>query len=183
MTKANVGRKELKLVMSRLFKALVSPQNRPTIFCILAFAPLVLIVYYQPVWSFTVISPAYGFILLTIKRGSLFAHHEASSIQKAIGITILFDVFALTSIGEPFGLVVVEAMACGKPVVVSSSGALPEVVGDAGLLFEPRNPKELAEKIIWLLSNQSAMEELGLKGYDRVASMFRWDVATRKYFE
>ena len=93
------------------------------------------------------------------------------------------DVFALSSIGEPFGMVVVEAMACGKAVVVSSSGALPEVVGDAGLLFEPRNPRELAEKIIWLLSNQSAMEELGLKGYDRVASMFRWDVAARKYFE
>lgn len=81
--------------MSRFFKALVSPQNKPTVFYILAFVPLVLIVYYQPGWPFAVISPAYGFILLTIKRPSFFAHHGANSIQKAIGITILFGSFFL----------------------------------------------------------------------------------------
>lgn len=81
--------------MSRLFKALVSPRNKPTIFYILALAPLVLIVYYQPGWPFAVISPAYGFILLTIKRDILFARHKANNIQKAIGIIILFGSFFL----------------------------------------------------------------------------------------
>jgi glycosyltransferase involved in cell wall biosynthesis len=45
---------------------------------------------------------------------------------------------------EGFGLPPLEAMACGTPTVVSNVSSLPEVVGDAGLLVDPRNPEEMA---------------------------------------
>jgi glycosyltransferase involved in cell wall biosynthesis len=57
-----------------------------------------------------------------------------------------FDIFALTSVYEGFGLVVLEAMAARRPVIASRSSALPEVVadGETGILVGPRRPKELA---------------------------------------
>ena len=78
---------------SFFFKNLFSLNRKAKIFYTLAFAPLILIVYYQPGWPFAVISPAYGFILLAIKRGNLFSHRKASSIPKAVGIAILFGSF------------------------------------------------------------------------------------------
>lgn len=55
-----------------------------------------------------------------------------------------FDVFALSSRNEPFGMVVLEALAAGVPVVVADSGGAPEIVGDAGIVFETGNPQSLA---------------------------------------
>lgn len=55
-----------------------------------------------------------------------------------------FDVFALTSRNEPFGMVVLEALAAGVPVVVADSGGAPEIVGDTGIVFETGNPQSLA---------------------------------------
>jgi len=93
------------------------------------------------------------------------------------------DVFVSTSLGEPFGMVAIEAMACRKPVVVSNSGAFPEAVGDAGLFFEPKNSMDLADKIVWLLSNRSVREELAFRGYNRVQDKFRWDIAAKRYLQ
>jgi alpha-1,3-rhamnosyl/mannosyltransferase len=55
------------------------------------------------------------------------------------------EVFVYPSLYEGFGLPVLEAMACGCPVVASRSSAIPEVIGDAGLLFDPMNVEEMAE--------------------------------------
>jgi len=66
---------------------------------------------------------------------------------------------------EGFPLVIGEAFACGKPVIASKLGALTELIedGKTGLLFEPRNPKDLASKIKMMLENKGNCIEMGKK--------------------
>ena len=78
---------------SKYFKDLLSSNHKAEIFYILAFIPLILIVYYQPGWPFAVISPVYGFILLTLKKDTLFSRNKAGAIQKIIGVTVVLCSF------------------------------------------------------------------------------------------
>jgi len=69
-----------------------------------------------------------------------------------------------------------EAMACGVPVVSSDGGALPEVVGDAGVIVPARNVDALAGAIDELLCEPRRREELAAKGRQRILDQFCWDV-------
>ena len=87
------------------------------------------------------------------------------------------DIFVLPSISmrmwkEQFGMVLVEAMACGTPVVSTTSGSIPEVVGDAGILVPANDPGELAGAIALLCSSDEMREELGRKGRARAVERF-----------
>lgn len=84
------------------------------------------------------------------------------------------------SVYEGFGLPAGEAMACGVPVISTTGGALPEVVGDAGILVPPRNSQALADAIMSLLDNPGRAAALGKAGYDRVQAHFTWRRATEK---
>lgn len=86
------------------------------------------------------------------------------------------SIFVYPSLYEGFGLPPAEAMACGIPTIASKRASLPEVVGDAGLLFEPENPEELAGAIRRLLREPSLATELGNRGWRR-AQRFRWEHA------
>lgn len=82
------------------------------------------------------------------------------------------------SLYEGFGLPAAEAMSCGIPVVSTTGGALPEVVGDAGVLVPPADAVALAEAIQQLLDDPQRREQLGQLGRQRVLSKFDWgDVA------
>jgi glycosyltransferase involved in cell wall biosynthesis len=83
------------------------------------------------------------------------------------------DVFVLPSHVEGFGLPVLEAMACGTPVVCSNAGALPEVAGDAALLVSPDNVEGLANAIAVVLEDASLREQLVEKGLER-SQRFTW---------
>lgn len=80
----------------------------------------------------------------------------------------------LPSKGEGFGLPVVEAMACGLPVAASDRNALPEVLGGAGLLFDPDSDDAIAECIVRLLREPALRAELRLRGLAR-AKFYSWD--------
>jgi glycosyltransferase involved in cell wall biosynthesis len=84
------------------------------------------------------------------------------------------------SVYEGFGLPVGEAMACGVPVISTTGGALPEVVGDAGILVPPADHMALARAIIGLLDHPQRADELGHRGYDRVQRHFTWQRAAEK---
>ncbi|EKO41163.1 MAG: glycosyltransferase [Solidesulfovibrio magneticus str. Maddingley MBC34] len=83
-------------------------------------------------------------------------------------------VFAYPSFGEGFGLPVVEAMACGAPVVAGTAPAVPEAAGGAALLVDPRDPQALAEALYRVLTEPELAAELRTKGLAR-ARLLDWN--------
>ena len=83
-------------------------------------------------------------------------------------------------VNEGFGLPVGEAMACGVPVISTTGGALPEVVGDAGILVPPADHRALARAMSEILGNTERAGDLGLAGYQRVKKYFTWPKAAEK---
>jgi glycosyltransferase involved in cell wall biosynthesis len=84
------------------------------------------------------------------------------------------------SVYEGFGLPVGEAMACGVPVISTTGGALPEVVGNAGVLVPPANADALARAIVDLLDHPQRACALGRAGFERVQEHFTWRRAAEK---
>jgi alpha-1,3-rhamnosyl/mannosyltransferase len=80
------------------------------------------------------------------------------------------------SLWEGFGLPAVEAMSCGVPVLASRRGSLPEVVGDAGRLFEPERPEDITDCILRFLGDAEARTRLGAIALAR-ARTFTWERA------
>ena len=91
----------------------------------------------------------------------------------------LATMLVLPSLSEGFGLPVIEAMACGLPVAASNRNSLPEIVGDAGLLFDPLVPAEIADAIARLLGDAALRSRLRAKGLER-AERFSWKAGARK---
>jgi glycosyltransferase involved in cell wall biosynthesis len=84
------------------------------------------------------------------------------------------------SVYEGFGLPVGEAMACAVPVISTTGGALPEVVGDAGILVPPADHHALASAILTILDQPQLAQKLGCAGYERVHQNFTWLKAAEK---
>lgn len=89
----------------------------------------------------------------------------------------------VASVYEGFGLPAGEAMACGVPVISTTGGALPEVVGDTGILVPPRDHTALAKEIISLMDQPRRAREMGLQGYHRIQRHFTWRRAAEKTVE
>ncbi len=82
--------------------------------------------------------------------------------------------FVFPSLYEGFGLPVLEAMACGTPVVCSNTSSLPEIVGEAALTFDPLDVEGMAAKIEEALGNEALREEMRGKGLQQAAK-FSWE--------
>jgi glycosyltransferase involved in cell wall biosynthesis len=84
------------------------------------------------------------------------------------------DVFVLSSVGEAFGNVLAEAMACGVPIVASRSGGIAEVIddGETGLLVPPGTPSAFAEAIETLVRNPVLSQEVATRARERVKERF-----------
>lgn len=95
-------------------------------------------------------------------------------------VLIYNDAMTVTmpSLSEGFGLPAVEAMACGTPILSSNRGSLPEVIGDAGLYFDPYDTDAICCEIIKLSSDEMLRQELSLKAVAQ-AKTFSWERAAQ----
>lgn len=96
------------------------------------------------------------------------------SEAELVGLLNAARVFVYPTLAEGFGLPVLEAMACGRPVVTSAGTATAEVAGDGALLVDPRDPAAIAGAIDRLLADPDLREELGRKALARAAA-FTWE--------
>lgn len=87
------------------------------------------------------------------------------------------DVSVIPSVMEAAGNVILEAMACGKPVIGSRVGGIPEYIDDGvtGFLVEPRNPAVLADRILTLIGDKNLARQMGMAGRARVVREFQYD--------
>jgi len=104
---------------------------------------------------------------------------KSSSDRELVALYKGARLFVFPSIIESFGVPPLEAMACGCPVAAARAGAIPEVVGDAALLFDPYDIGAIANKISIGLKDQALRQELIAKGNKRVRK-FSWQKSARK---
>jgi glycosyltransferase involved in cell wall biosynthesis len=89
------------------------------------------------------------------------------------------DLMVFPSQFEGFGLPVLEAMACGRPLIVSNRTALPEIAGDAALAIDPNDPEAWCEAMYRVLTDDHLRARLVERGSQRVQH-FRWDTTARQ---
>jgi len=94
----------------------------------------------------------------------------------------LAELLLFPSFYEGFGLPVIEALACGTPVVTSTTGSLPEAAGEAGLLVDPYDPEDIAAAVLRLLNDPELRRERRRRGLDW-ATRFSWRETGRRVME
>jgi glycosyltransferase involved in cell wall biosynthesis len=102
--------------------------------------------------------------------------------EDLIALYSLAEAFVFPSWIEGFGFPVLEAMACGAPVIASNRGSIPEIAGDAALLVDAEDATGLAALMTRVLNDPAEAERLRQLGYQR-ASLFSWDNTARRVLE
>ena len=113
---------------------------------------------------------------------------DAVAAEDVPGYINCMDVLVLPSITTPgwvefFGRVLVEAMVCEVPVIGSSSGEIPNVVGDAGLIFQEGSAEDLRDRLTALISDHSLRRSLAKDGLARATSLFAWECIAKDTYE
>ena len=118
---------------------------------------------------------------LNIRSRVLFA--SGISTERLVDYYAESAIAIVPSLYEGFGLPAGEAMACGLPVVSTTGGALPEVVGEAGVLVPPSDAGALASAIADLLDQPARRERLGRAARARIVERFCWNVNARQFVD
>lgn len=95
------------------------------------------------------------------------------------GVCAAASALLYPSLYEGFGLPPLEAMGCGTPVLVSNTSAMPEVVGDGGVLVDPRDVQQIADGILRITQEEMLRQQIAERGLER-AKRFRWEEAARR---
>jgi len=112
--------------------------------------------------------------------GDLITYTGRISNDRFVRLYAKATAAVIPSVYEGFGLPVGEAMACGVPVISTTGGALPEVVGDAGILVPPADHHALADAILNILQQPHLAQKLSRAGYQRVQQHFTWMKAAQR---
>ncbi|MBP9822419.1 MAG: glycosyltransferase family 4 protein [Candidatus Pacebacteria bacterium] len=106
----------------------------------------------------------------------------ASRREPAASFLNAFDLFLLPSVKEGFPWAVLEAMAAKLPIIATRVGAVPEIIQDGtnGFIIEPRNPDQIAGKVMTLLNNESRAKEMGIQAHQRLLFAFNIDSTIRQ---
>ena len=112
-----------------------------------------------------------------VKEGVIYRSYlsEDELIQAYQGALLYLDL----SLFEGFALQVLEAMACGVPVIASNRTSIPEIVGDAGILVDPDDHEAIAQAINRVLTDQELWHQMREKGLER-AKQFSWEKTARE---
>jgi glycosyltransferase involved in cell wall biosynthesis len=112
--------------------------------------------------------------------GHLVEYTGRISSERFVQLYAKATAAVIPSVYEGFGLPVGEAMACAVPVISTTGGALPEVVGDAGILVPPADHHALASAILRVLQQPRLAQKLSRAGYRRAQRHFTWIKAAEK---
>jgi len=124
----------------------------------------------------------HSFVLKTIRELELQDNVRVLGYVPDEDMPALFcaaTLMVFPSLFEGFGIPVIEAMAVGCPVACSNVTSLPEIVGNAALMFDPREPDNIAETIWKIWNDDSLQETLRNRGLER-AKLFSWETAALK---
>ena len=102
------------------------------------------------------------------------SHHAVRNYLRAMDILVLPS-YSTSAWKEQFGHVLIEAMACKIPVIGSTAAAIPEVIGDAGLLFQERDANDLLAKLMMFVKSPMERARFGKLGHNRVLECFTYD--------
>ncbi len=108
-----------------------------------------------------------------------YGHIDNNHLAKLYRCSVAF---VYPSLYEGFGIPPLEAMSCGTVVIASNCASLPEVMGDAGLPFNPKSVTDLADNLLFLLTHPAERERLIAKGYQRV-QLFSWQKTVAQTLE
>lgn len=124
----------------------------------------------------------------TAEQQALIAEQQLNSCVRYLGkpdkatlvqIYNLADILVTPSLFEGFGMTILEAMACGTPVITSNVSSMPDVAGDAGLLIDPQSPEAIAREVERLYYDRDLYQTYVTKGLARVQS-FTWEAAAEQ---
>jgi glycosyltransferase involved in cell wall biosynthesis len=113
-------------------------------------------------------------LIADLRLGSHLQHYGLASDRHLAKLYRCSIAFVYPSLYEGFGIPPLEAMSCGTPAIVSNTSSLPEVVAEAGLLFNPNSTDELVDCLRFVLDNPASRDRLVQKGLKR-AQYFSWD--------
>jgi glycosyltransferase involved in cell wall biosynthesis len=156
-------------------------KNLPILFEVLAsrreqgFAPWPLVIAGKPGWLYEPILACVTELGLQdlVRLTGFFPDDDLPALYNAAAL------LAMPSRYEGFGLPVLEAMACGTPVVCSNTSSLPEVAGEAALLASPDDARVWADAIACVMSDEALRSQLRQRGYTQ-AARFSWEQAARR---
>lgn len=129
--------------------------------------------------------PQYQKFLNALDGRSLASRAIAPGYVTKEDLVMLYNratVFVYPSLYEGFGLPILEAMACGAPVISTNRSSIPEVAGDAALLLDPDEPEAFAEAVTTIARSVEEREKMSRAGIKR-AAQFSWDICAKKTWE
>lgn len=127
--------------------------------------------------------PALQRMVNELGAGSYVEFPGVISLEKKIQLMQQCKVYLQPSRFEGFGVAILEAMSCGAAVVTTPVGAVPEVVGEAGLLVEGGSPEQVAKSVIRLLDEPELRRGLGMQARARAESLFSYERRKRELGE